>query len=194
VRLAFDQIDADQDAHVSLAELTAHIATVTESKDGKPKDPNTMIKKMHTDGDGLIAREEWKGEKDNFDTIDANRDNRVTAEELSASMSAGKDSKVSLMSAIRSFDKDRDSILSRDDWTGPAKQFESTDANQDGQLTIEERATAQVKNMDKDGNGKLSRSETPFPMEKDDNLDKSGDDLVSAEEFSADMGSQKVSR
>ena len=195
----YDKIDANRDARVTLAELTAHIAASANSgggkkSGGKAKNPKEIIKKMDTDGDGLIAREEWEGEKDKFDQFDADHDSRLTAEELVAGIGAGKDSKVNLMSAIRSFDKNRDSMLSRDEWTGPADQFESTDANQDGQLTVFELATAQVKNMDKDGSGMLSRSETPFPKEKFDNLDKNGDDLVSAKEFSADMGWAKVKK
>ena len=185
---AYDKMDADRDAHVTLAELTAHLATAQDSKDGKPKDPNEMIKKMDTDGDGLLARKEWKAEKDKFDQFDANRDGSLTAEEIAAGQSAGQDSKVNLMSAIRNFDKNRDTMLSRDEWTGSEKQFETTDANRDGQLTVAEMAAALVKNLDKDGNGKLSISEAPFPKEKFDILDKSGDGLLSAEEFTHDIG------
>ena len=195
----YDQIDANRDARLSVAELTAHFAATAKSKGGKKsggkaKDPKTMVKIMDTDGDGTVAREEWKGPAVAYDQIDANHDARLTADEIAAGISAGNEPKVKLMSAIKSFDKDRDSKISRDEWTGPEKQFESTDANQDGQLTVFELATAQVKQMDRDGDGKLGRGETPFPKEKFDMLDKSGDDLVSVEEFSAHIGWAKVSK
>lgn len=143
---------------------------------------------------GVIARKEWKAEKENFDQFDADHDDRLTVEELAAGFSAGENSKVNLMSAIKSFDKNRDTILSRNEWTGPEKQFESTDVNRDGQLTVAEMAVALVKNMDKDGNDKLSMSEVSFPKEKFDTLDKSGDGLVSAEEFMHDLGWSKAKK
>ncbi|MDP6786103.1 MAG: hypothetical protein QF830_08760 [Rhodospirillales bacterium] len=191
----YDKIDTDRDDRLTLAELAVHVASLADSGGGKgkaqkskDKNPKTMIKNLDTDGDGLLAPKEWKADKEKFDQFDADRDGRLTVEEITAGFSASKDSKVKLMTAIKAFDKNRDTLLSRDEWTGPAKQFDLVDANQDNQLTVLELATAQVKQMDKDGNGQLSPSETPFPKTKFDILDASGDDLISATEFAVDMG------
>ena len=51
-----------------------------------------VIKNMDTDGDGLIARIEWKGPADAFDQIDANRDARLSIEELTAHLAASQNS------------------------------------------------------------------------------------------------------
>ena len=93
----YDQIDANQDAHLTLKELTAHFAAIAKSgggkkSGGKAKDPKEMIKKMDTDGDGLIAREEWKGQTVDYDKIDINRDARLSAAELTTHIAAAQKS------------------------------------------------------------------------------------------------------
>ena len=204
----FDKIDADRDTRLTVEELGAHLSTLAGSEagkkgSGKPKGPNTVIKNMDEDGDGTIARDEWKGPAEAYDQIDADGDNRVTAKELAAIIGAreqskgGKGKKADVKNpatAVTNMDKNRDSVVARDEWTGPGKQFEMMDANRDNKLTPEELAASFVKKLDKDGNGKLSRGETKFSKERFDKLDKDGDDHISAKEYSADLGWGGVSR
>jgi Ca2+-binding EF-hand superfamily protein len=53
--------------------------------------PADMIKQWDKDGDGAISKEEWIGAgrpAERFDLVDANKDGKITVEELTAAMKA----------------------------------------------------------------------------------------------------------
>jgi hypothetical protein len=54
-------------------------------------DPATIIKNWDKDGDGAVSKDEWVAAgrpAERFDAVDANKDGKVTAEELAAAMAA----------------------------------------------------------------------------------------------------------
>ena len=56
-------------------------------------DPATIVKNWDKNGDGSVSKEEWVAAgrpAERFDAVDANKDGKVTAEELAAAMAAMK--------------------------------------------------------------------------------------------------------
>ena len=54
-------------------------------------DPATIIKNWDKNGDGSVSKDEWVAAgrpAERFDVVDANKDGKVTAEELAAAMAA----------------------------------------------------------------------------------------------------------
>ncbi|MBO0725225.1 MAG: EF-hand domain-containing protein [Blastocatellia bacterium] len=89
------------------------------------------MKRMDTNNDGVISRDEWKGKPEGFDKIDKNGDGSLTREELEAAArrQAGR---------FDQMDTNNDGRISRDEWKGPPKRFDRLDVNGDGVLTKEE--------------------------------------------------------
>lgn len=53
--------------------------------------PADLIKRWDTDGDGAVSKAEWTAAgrpAERFDTVDANKDGKVTAAEMEAAMAA----------------------------------------------------------------------------------------------------------
>ena len=62
---AYDQIDTDRDDRLTVKELAAFFSASDggQKSGGKGKDPNTVVKNMDKDGDGLIARKSGRGKQ-----------------------------------------------------------------------------------------------------------------------------------
>ena len=155
----FGKIDGDGDTILTVKELSAYFGAPEGPKGGekqkggagnKPtaegKNPNTVVKNMDKDGDGLIAREEWTGQAEAYDQIDTDRDDRLTVKELAAFFSAsdgdqksggkGKDPNT----VVKNMDKDGDGLIAREEWKGKAEAYDQIDADQDNRLTVKELA------------------------------------------------------
>ena len=192
----YDQIDANQDAHLTLKELTAHFAAIAKSgggkkSGGKAKDPKEMIKKMDTDGDGLIAREEWKGQTVDYDKIDINRDARLSAAELTTHIAAAQKSGGGKKSGgkakdpkemIKKMDTDGDSLIAREEWKGQTEAYDQIDINRDARLSIAEltthfAATSESAGGKKSG-GKAKDPKPAFPKYRRYSVRREGDSAI----------------
>lgn len=84
------------------------------------------LKKMDTNQDGQIARDEWKGQDGNFQKLDRNSDGIISREELAAGRQQfGKQH-------LKQMDTDRNRQISRDEWSGDPEMFNRLDRNSDG--------------------------------------------------------------
>jgi Ca2+-binding EF-hand superfamily protein len=80
----FDEIDANKDNQITQDELRAFHE---KHRGERGKHRGDFLKKLDTDGDGRISREEAKAAPrllEHFDAIDANKDGFITAEEMKA--------------------------------------------------------------------------------------------------------------
>jgi Ca2+-binding EF-hand superfamily protein len=84
----FDEIDTNKDGKISKDELKAHFAASHAKSHEKFE---AKFKAADKDGDGALSKEEAQAAKmphlvKNFDAIDANKDGKITPDELRAFM------------------------------------------------------------------------------------------------------------
>ena len=97
-----------------------------------------------------------------------------------------------LNTAVKAMDKNRDSKISREEWTGPKKQFDNADVNHDDELTVIEIAITLIASVDKNGNGLLDRSEWKLKKKDFNRIDFNGNYELTKEEYSADLGWERA--
>ena len=90
------------------------------------------LKKMDANADGKIARDEWRGQAEGFDQLDADKDGFLTRAEF------GQRVKDRGAHALKHFDANADGKIARDEWTRNAKAFDKLDTNADGFVTPDE--------------------------------------------------------
>jgi Ca2+-binding EF-hand superfamily protein len=104
----------------------------------------TAVTNVEGDGDGSIsAADHAAGAQKRFDTMDANRDGKLTATEINASHGA-------------------ESVAWSKQRMTPAEKIKQLDANKDGAVTAEEYAAGSQRlftTLDVDGDGYLSPAE-----------------------------------
>jgi hypothetical protein len=83
------------------------------------------------DGNGLLSRHEWKGDKHSFARLDTNGDRRLMREEF---ITRSHD----LEKGFDELDRDQNGRLDSLEWHGDKKAFGSLDDNHDGQVSLAE--------------------------------------------------------
>jgi Ca2+-binding EF-hand superfamily protein len=93
---------------------------------------------MDTNGDGVITRQEWRGNAQSFARLDVNRDGVLSGTEVWTNdddwRQRGERDGV-LAQTFRRADANRDGIISRKEWTSDSETFKRVDVNGDGVLT-----------------------------------------------------------
>jgi Ca2+-binding EF-hand superfamily protein len=119
------------------------ILLLASSTPGQTSDPQTTpgrrsakrdgaMKRMDTNNDGKISRDEWRRKAEAFDKLDSDNDGFLTREELSAAVGRAR------RRGLKQMDANSDSRISRDEWKGNPKRFNRLDTNNDGMITQEE--------------------------------------------------------
>jgi Ca2+-binding EF-hand superfamily protein len=107
---------------------------------GQTSDPQTTpgrrsgkrdgaMKRMDTNNDGKISRDEWRRKAEAFDKLDSDNDGFLTREELTAAVGRAR------RKGLKQMDANSDSKISRDEWKGNPKRFNRLDTNNDGMIT-----------------------------------------------------------
>lgn len=102
----------------------------------RARDRGQRLKRLDADGDGRIARNEWKRKSNVFDRLDANGDGFVTDEELRATSRRRGTRQDRKRLAV--MDKNSDGQISRDEWTGASSRFDLLDGDKNGTISAEE--------------------------------------------------------
>ena len=76
---------------VIFAAAAAALLASAGAASAQAPDPAAIIKNWDKNGDGSVSKDEWVAAgrpAERFDAVDANKDGKVTAEELAAAMAA----------------------------------------------------------------------------------------------------------
>lgn len=132
----FDKLDTNKDGRI-----TADERPQRGMRDGKGGRGGQMPK-IDTNGDGIIDRSEAAANPrmaQHFDTLDANKDGRITAEERP--QHGGKGGREGMRQHMQQLDTDKDGRFSRAELAGKDRllqNFSAVDTNKDGMLSREE--------------------------------------------------------
>jgi len=169
---------------------------------------------MDTNNDGVITRNEWRGNDRSFRNQDWNGDGVLSGDEVRAGarrQSWGQDWNhdgrvddvdAQIAQRYRGYDMNNDSRVARNEWPGNGRLFSQLDSNRDGYLTIQEYTQGNGFNLDSQGgpafrfsnldannDGWVSRNEWRMGNADFDRLDINRDNQISRFEFEHDNGS-----
>ncbi len=92
---------------------------------------------MDTNNNGVITRNEWRGNENSFRKHDRNGDGVLSGDELTPG--ARRDDKGERHEKrFRDADHNNDGIITRDEWHADARAFERLDLNRDGRISRDE--------------------------------------------------------
>lgn len=109
--------------------------TREEAKDALTKKQSDAVnlRKLDTDGDGFVTRREWDGDQEGFDRLDRDNDGVLSKKDREIARNEARAEQ-----RMKSYDKNADGIVSRDEWPGDDSSFRRQDADRNGQLTVDE--------------------------------------------------------
>jgi Ca2+-binding EF-hand superfamily protein len=145
---------------------------------GQARQRNIRFQAMDTNRDGVIVREEWRGNDRSFRNHDWNGDGKLSGDELRPGAQRDPDwddrdveTAISYegdrtSTRFRALDHDRDNRLTRLEWHASYETFSRLDRNRDKQLTLAEFTAAddddpedRFADLDADSDGRLTRDE-----------------------------------
>ncbi|MGB5103541.1 MAG: EF-hand domain-containing protein [Steroidobacteraceae bacterium] len=141
---SFDAWDKNKDGSLDEAEMTAHREAMRAEMRAKAHE---RLKAADTDGDGSISRQEAEasmpGLAAKFDRMDADKDGKISSDEMHGFRAAGKKhERKHMRMAFKSADKNGDGALDKTEAEAGmpmlAEHFATIDADQDGKVTHEE--------------------------------------------------------
>jgi Ca2+-binding EF-hand superfamily protein len=149
---------------------------------------------------GILNRNEWRGESMNYDAVDRDNNNRITLEEYvdSVNYGSGYGTGSDLETRFVQYDRNRDGVLSRSEWRDNTADFRRADRNNDGWVTMREYLygnvvyerppdasgrTTRFNALDRNRNGFVTRGEWPYATLEFDRLDRNRDGVISRDEY-----------
>jgi Ca2+-binding EF-hand superfamily protein len=163
---------------------------------------------MDTNNDGVITREEWRGNNRSFWMADWNGDGVLSGDEVRPGARRqtwdqdwNRDGRVDnedrqIAQRFRGYDMNDDGRVVAREWPGDRRLYERLDANRDGFLTFQEylqgagyRLDAQggpaygFSNLDRNRDGWIIRSEWPMSAAEFDRFDVNHDNRINQNEF-----------
>ena len=169
---------------------------------------------MDTDNNGVITRDEWRGNDRSFRNQDWNGDGMLSGDEVRVggrrsnwNQDWNHDGRVDNFDAqiaqrYRGYDMDNDSRVARREWPGDGRLFIRLDSNRDGYLTIQEYTQGggfnldslggpsfRFSNIDANSDGWITRNEWIMGNADFSRLDINRDNRISRFEFENDTAS-----
>jgi hypothetical protein len=159
--------------------------------------PNRQIRFQQLDlnGDGVITRDEWRGNDRSFRNQDWNGDGVLSGIELRIgarrpAREPGVAGTSGRQDRFTDLDRNGDGRLTRNEWVGSGGVFDALDANGDGVVTRAEAIGrtgggqgSEFRSADANGDGVISRNEWAWNASAFDRLDANRDGRLTRDEF-----------
>jgi Ca2+-binding EF-hand superfamily protein len=145
----FAKYDDNRDGHLTVQEFALGrtlFAAVDLDKNGvltreeaidamtkKQAEPTVNLRKLDTDGDGFVTRREWDGDQAGFDRLDADNDGVLSKKDRDLIRNRERADQ-----RMAAYDKNKDGIISQDEWPGSEETFRQQDGDRNGKITVDE--------------------------------------------------------
>lgn len=120
----FNRMDHDRNGVITLAETHRFIQS---------GDWESELHRIDRNGDGIIQRSEWNGDRATFDRLDRNHDGVLSQADREVRRAAKKTNR------FRGMDRNGDGVISRSEWRGNDQSFRQHDRNRDGVISGREQ-------------------------------------------------------
>jgi Ca2+-binding EF-hand superfamily protein len=128
---------------------------------------------LDRNNNGIIARNEWRGDRQAFDRLDVNRDGVLSRDEYFV---RGHDR----ASRFSDLDTNRDNRIARNEWRGDRGAFDRLDVNRNNVLSLDEFS---ARGDDSNDDGVITRNEWRGYFREFDAVDSNRDNVLSRDEF-----------
>jgi len=147
------------------------------------KAANMKYRGMDRNNDGVVTREEWRGDSDrSFDNNDWNGDGVLSGDEVRPG--ARRPEKAD---PFRALDRNNNGVVSPSEWTGTMQDFNRMDQDRNGNLSVEEfhqrSGLDQFSELDHNNDGVISRKEWHNTSRSFEGLDLNRDGKLNRDEF-----------
>jgi Ca2+-binding EF-hand superfamily protein len=157
------------------------------------RDWNPRFQGLDANGDGMVSRGEWAGNRRSFNQYDQNGDGVISGFELMAQQPARPDTSFGAdrFAAFNNLDRSNNGLIERREWPYDRASFRQFDVNNDGRLSEQEYAgnapaygnDQRFRRWDRNGNGYLESTEWKSDTQVFHRLDRDEDSRVSHDEF-----------
>jgi Ca2+-binding EF-hand superfamily protein len=210
LRDTFAKMDENRDNVITLSEWRAELApasfarldrnhdgAVTRDEFANPLPLNSAEARFgdrDLNGNGIIERNEWRGEALAFDVVDRNRDNRITVDEYINQPTGYGYGTGTMESRFAQLDRNHNGVINRGEWRGETLSFDAVDRNSDNRITLDEyvnQPTAQgtgtmewrFARLDRNRDGVVNRNEWQGETLSFDAVDENGDNRITRDEY-----------
>ena len=153
------------------------------------------FRRMDTNNNGVISRNEWRGDARSFQMYDWNGDGVLSGDEVSVGGIPPADTDESQSHNIGNADRfdyldvNGNGVIERNEWDGGYDAFDRLDTKRDGRLTRAElndgntARAANVNSLDMNRDGRITLNEWPWSHRSFDQQDLNGDGVITRDEF-----------
>jgi Ca2+-binding EF-hand superfamily protein len=172
-------------------------ATAALSTQRRSPSANAMrFRRLDANNDGLIARNEWRGNTRSFQGYDWNGDGVLSGDEVNvdgvrpANVAEAPNDEIGNADRFDYLDVNGNGSIERNEWDGGRDAFDRLDTKRDGTLTRAEVNTgastaraSTLNSLDINRDGRLTLNEWPWSHRSFDQQDVNGDGAVARDEF-----------
>ena len=156
---------------------------------------NMRFRRMDTNNDGQIQRNEWRGNPQSFSNFDWNNDGVLSGEEVSVAAAQrgnrgnrGEDFEVGNADRFDYLDINGNGFIERNEWDGGQNAFDQLDTSSDRRLSRAEfdnmsSRGSDFARVDMNGDGRIRLNEWPWSHTSFDRQDGNGDGAITQNEY-----------
>jgi len=156
-----------------------------ENTNGNGYGRNMRFRRMDSNNDGVIQRNEWRGNARTFEYLDTNNDNVLSGDEVAVARGRNDDEREDAINANERFDYldvNGNGSIDRNEWDGGNNAFDRLDDNRDGRLSRNEFDTmgrsSDFNSLDANRDGRIALNEWPWTHRSFDQQDTNRDGAI----------------